>query len=236
VLESLIFAERKRDGFLKARQVAGGNKQQVYITKEDASSPTVSSESVMLTCVIDATKKREVAVVDIPNAFIQNVVEDEKDRAFICICGPLVDILGSIAPDVYGPYVTVGKKGEKQLLVQCLTALYGTMVAAPLPRPSVAVAVTVRKIIGLKKISCPASLAPPIIRLFCCCRHSLLYCCLRASPPPILTSPPPPPQRGTSRACRPRRCHQCAIVGDSIVIVAVTVTVSVAVAVSVTPV
>ncbi len=78
----------------------------------------------MLTCVIDATKKRDVAVVDIPNAFIQTVVGDEKDRAFICIRGPLADILGSIAPDVYGPYVTVGKKGEKQLLVQCLTALY----------------------------------------------------------------------------------------------------------------
>ncbi len=35
----------------------------------------------------------------------------------------------SIAPDVYRSYVTVGKKGKKQLLVQCLTDLYGTMVA-----------------------------------------------------------------------------------------------------------
>jgi hypothetical protein len=84
----------------------------------------------MLTCVINATEKRDVTVVDIPNAFIQIVVEDEKDRAFICNRGPLVNILGSIAPDVYGPYVTVGKKGENQLLVQCLTALYGTMVAS----------------------------------------------------------------------------------------------------------
>ncbi len=82
----------------------------------------------MLTCVIDATKKRGVAVVDIPNVFIQTVVEDKKDRAFICIHGLLVDILGSIAPDFYGPYVTVGIKGEKRLLVQCLTALYGNMV------------------------------------------------------------------------------------------------------------
>jgi hypothetical protein len=129
VLESHIFVERKHDGLLKARQVAGGNKQQGYIIKEDASSSTVSSEAVMLTCAIDATKKRDVAVVDIPNAFIQTVVEDEKDRAFICIRGPLVDILMSIAPDVYGSYVTVGKKGEKQLLVQCLTTLFGTMVA-----------------------------------------------------------------------------------------------------------
>jgi hypothetical protein len=48
----------------------------------------------------------------------------------ICICGPLVDILVSIAPNVYEPYVTIGKKGEKQLLVQCLTALYGTVVAS----------------------------------------------------------------------------------------------------------
>ncbi len=94
--------------------------QQGYIIKEDASSPTVSSEAVMLTCVIDATENREVTIVDIPNAFVQTVVEDEKDRAFIRIRGPLFDILVSIAPDVYGPYVTVGKKGEKQLLVQCL--------------------------------------------------------------------------------------------------------------------
>ncbi len=83
----------------------------------------------MLTCVINANKNRDVAIVDIPNAFIQTVVEDEKDRALIQIRGPLVDILVSIAPDVYGPYVTIGKKGKKQLLVQYLTALYGTMVA-----------------------------------------------------------------------------------------------------------
>jgi hypothetical protein len=42
VLGSHIFIERKRDGILKAQQVAGGNKQQGYITKVDASSPTVS--------------------------------------------------------------------------------------------------------------------------------------------------------------------------------------------------
>jgi hypothetical protein len=37
-----------------------------------------------------------VAIVDIPNAFVQTVVEDEKDRAFIRIRGPLVDILVSL--------------------------------------------------------------------------------------------------------------------------------------------
>jgi len=80
-------------------------------------------------CIVDANENKEVAIVDIPNAFVQTVVEDEKDRAFIRIRGPLVNILVSIAPDVFGWYVMVGKKGKKQLLVQCLTALYGTMVA-----------------------------------------------------------------------------------------------------------
>jgi hypothetical protein len=98
--------------------------------KENASSPTVSSEAVMLMCVVDANENREVTIVDIPNAFVQTVVEDEKDRAFIRIHGPLVNIMVSIAPDVDGPYVMVGKKGKKQLLAQCLTALYGTMVAS----------------------------------------------------------------------------------------------------------
>ena len=111
VLESHIFVERKHDGILKAQQVAGGNKQQGYITKEDASSPTVSLEAVLLTCKVDANKNMDVTIVDIPNAFVQTFVEDDKDKALIRIHGPLVDILVSIAPNVYGPYDTVGTKG-----------------------------------------------------------------------------------------------------------------------------
>ncbi len=63
---------------MKAQQVAGRNKQQGYITNEDASSPTVSSEAVLLTCIVDANKNRDVTIVDVPNAFIHNIVEDEK--------------------------------------------------------------------------------------------------------------------------------------------------------------
>jgi hypothetical protein len=100
--------------------------------KEDTSSPTMFAEAVMLTCVVNANENRDVAIVGIPNAFVQTVVEGKKNRAFIRISGPLVYILVTIAPDVYGPYVMVGKKGEKQLLVQCLTALYSTMAASPL--------------------------------------------------------------------------------------------------------
>jgi hypothetical protein len=58
VLESHMFLKEKRDGKIKGRTVAGGNKQRDYISKEDASSPTVATESVLLSCIIDAEEER----------------------------------------------------------------------------------------------------------------------------------------------------------------------------------
>ncbi len=112
--------------------MVGGNKQHDYITKEDVSSPTVTAEAVMLTCIIDAQEDRDVAMVDIPNAFVQTVVckEDAEHCVTVRIRGPLVDVLMSIAPDVYGPFVSTTKTGKKVLIVECLNAVYGTIVAA----------------------------------------------------------------------------------------------------------
>ena len=130
ILESHMFLKEKRTGEIKGRTVAGGNKQRDFISKEEASSPTVATESVPLSCIIDAEEKRDVAVVDIPNAFIQTRIEDEQDMAIIKIRGILVDMLLDIAPNIYSPYVTMDKKGVKQLIVQCLNAIYGTMMAS----------------------------------------------------------------------------------------------------------
>jgi hypothetical protein len=112
--------------------VVGGNKQYDYITKEDVSSPTVTAEAVMLTCVIDAQENRDVAVVDIPNAFVQTVVskEDAEHCVTVRIRVPLVDVLVPIVLDVYGPYVSTTKTGQKVLIVECLNAIHGMMVAA----------------------------------------------------------------------------------------------------------
>jgi hypothetical protein len=129
VLESHMFLKEKRDGSLKGRTVAGGNKQRDNISKEDASSPTVATEAVLLLCIIDAKEGRDVTVINIPNVFIQTRVED-GDMAIIKIRGVLVDILVQIAPNVYKSYITTDKKATKQLLVQCQNALYGTMVAS----------------------------------------------------------------------------------------------------------
>ena len=42
----------------------------------------------------------------------------------------LADMLVKIAPKVYGEYGATDKKGNKQILVECFNALYGTMVAS----------------------------------------------------------------------------------------------------------
>ena len=130
VLESHIFMKQKRTGEIKGRTVAGGNKQRGYIDKEDSSSPTVATESVILTSLVDALERRRTAIIDIPNAFIQTVVEDKNQRVIVRIRGMLADMLIKIAPEVYSDFVTVDKRGNKQLLVECLNALYGTMVAS----------------------------------------------------------------------------------------------------------
>ena len=69
-----MFLKDKRDGVIKGRALAGGNKQRDYISKEDANSPTVATEEVLLSWIIDAEEERDVTVIDIPNAFIQTQV------------------------------------------------------------------------------------------------------------------------------------------------------------------
>ena len=50
------------------------------MTKEEAISPAAFTESIILTSIVDAKERRDVATVDIPNAFAQTVITDaEKD-------------------------------------------------------------------------------------------------------------------------------------------------------------
>jgi hypothetical protein len=84
----------------------------------------------LLSAVIDALEHRDVAVVDIPNAFIQTRIDNEEDMAIIRIRGELADILVEIAPETYKPYVSINQKGEKTLIVRCQNAIYGTMEAS----------------------------------------------------------------------------------------------------------
>ena len=66
---------------------------------------------MLLISVIAAEEGRDVAIVDIPNAFIQTKVEHEKDMAIIRVRGYLVDVLCKIDSN-YKKFVSLNKKGE----------------------------------------------------------------------------------------------------------------------------
>jgi hypothetical protein len=70
-MESLNFLVEKRDGRIKARDCSNGSTQREYINKEDYASPTVATESILLTAEIEAEEGRDVRSADIPNAFVQ---------------------------------------------------------------------------------------------------------------------------------------------------------------------
>ena len=130
VLESHLFLKEKRDATVKGRMVAGGNKQRGKIEKLDASSPTAALESVLLTAIIDAHEGRDVAVIDIPNAFVQTRLENDADKAIMRLRGKLAELMVKVAPEIYTKYVIVNSKGETVLYVRLLNALYGIMKAA----------------------------------------------------------------------------------------------------------
>ena len=75
-LAYLMFLKRKRCGKIKGRRCADGRKQRVYIAKEESTAPTVSTEAVFLTAIIDAMENRNIAVLDVPGAFIQAEIEE----------------------------------------------------------------------------------------------------------------------------------------------------------------
>ena len=125
----LMFLKQKRCGKVKGRGCADGRKQRVYMNKDEVSSPTISTEALLITCVLDAMEERDVATVDIPGAFMQTDMEGED--TFMKIEGKMVDILTRLDPELYEKHI-IFENGHKVLYVKFKKALYGTLQASML--------------------------------------------------------------------------------------------------------
>jgi hypothetical protein len=125
-LEYLMFLKKKRCGKIKGRGCADGRKQRIYKTKEETSSPTVRTESLFLSCVIDAKEGRDVATTDIPGAFMQ---ADMDELVHMRLVGPLVKLLTKVDPELYEKYIEY-EKGTPVMYVKLSKALYGTLQAS----------------------------------------------------------------------------------------------------------
>ena len=76
----------------------------------------------MITSAIEAHKRRKDITLDIHGTFLN---EDLDEEVIMLLRGELAELMVTINPALYGPYVISTAKGEKFLYVKMLKAMYG---------------------------------------------------------------------------------------------------------------
>ena len=127
-LAYLMFLKRKHCGKIKGHGCADSRKQRAYITKEESTALTVSTEAVFLTATIDVMEDRSVVVLDVPGTFMQAEIDE---LVHVCFTGAMVNMLLQINHEMYKDYIMT-EKGEQVMYMELLKALYGTLHAAHL--------------------------------------------------------------------------------------------------------
>ena len=75
--------------------------------KSDGSSPTAKTDSVIMTGVIDAHEGRNIAIIDVENAFLQS---ENDQRIIMAIHGKTAELLVRLNPELHRPYTWYTKK------------------------------------------------------------------------------------------------------------------------------
>ena len=78
-LESINLIKKKRSGVIKGRTCADGSRQHRYLKPDESvASPTAGLESILSTAVTDVYEGRDVAIFDIPGAYLHAIIPNEK--------------------------------------------------------------------------------------------------------------------------------------------------------------
>ena len=75
-----MHVKQKQTGELKGQMCADGRPMRATTKPEDATSPTAFLESVSLTGVTEAEERRDVMMLDTPNAFVQTELEQNPGQ------------------------------------------------------------------------------------------------------------------------------------------------------------
>ena len=86
-LRAINLIKEKRCGKLKGRTVADGSMQRNRYTKEETTSPTISVDALMLTLLVNAKEKRDVATADVEGAYLH------ADMDEFVLCNSLMRLL-----------------------------------------------------------------------------------------------------------------------------------------------
>jgi len=94
-LRVINLIKEKRDNSLKGRTCVDGRPQRKYISKEQAASPTVSTEAILCTLVVDAHENRYVATADVKGAYLHAEIDD---YVILKLDGEVVDVFCKLNP------------------------------------------------------------------------------------------------------------------------------------------
>ena len=126
-LRCINIIKEKRDGKIKGRTCADGRPQRLLYDKADTSSPTASSDAIMLTLMVDAIERRDVATADVAGAYLNAEMDD---FVLMKLTGEDVQIMCDVNPS-YAEYVT-DEQGKVVLYLRLARALYGCVRSAML--------------------------------------------------------------------------------------------------------
>ena len=124
-LKYLMFLKQKRCGKIKGRGCADGRKQRLYKSKEETTSPTITTEALFITCLVDAIENRYVATCDVPGAFMHS---DINEQVHLKLEGEITELLIKV-DSTYAEFVT-HEKGKTVIYMELSKALYSTLQAA----------------------------------------------------------------------------------------------------------
>ena len=124
-LRAMNLIKEKRCGRLKGRTVADGRAQKNLYDKSETASPTVATDSLMASIIIDAYERRHVGTADIAGVYLKAYM---KDYTIMKFTGESVDILCKLNSK-YIEFVTE-ENGVKVLYVRLIKAIYGCVQSA----------------------------------------------------------------------------------------------------------
>ena len=113
---------RNRSVKLNGFKCVDGSTHRGYIPREYGSFPTIYLEVIVATLVMDAYEVRCLAIFDVPVAYFNAYIPDDKDVK-IKLEGEFVGIICDVNPDQI-PNIQY-ENGKKVIYLSILKALYG---------------------------------------------------------------------------------------------------------------
>jgi hypothetical protein len=111
-LRAINLIKEKRCGKLKGRTCADGRSQKGLYDKQHTTSPTVSTDGLMVSLVTDSLEQRDVATADVTGAYLN---ADMDEFVLIKLSGDATDIMCE-ANNNYKKFVTVEKRKKGPIL------------------------------------------------------------------------------------------------------------------------